>query len=65
LPPRWASVRVSTLVMDGGQSPVWMRRAAQALANVLPNAQHRTLEGQTHDVASEILAAPLEGFFGG
>jgi pimeloyl-ACP methyl ester carboxylesterase len=65
LPPRWASVRVSTLVMDGGKSPVWMRHGAQALANVLPNAQHRTLEGQTHDVAPEIVASVLERFFAG
>jgi pimeloyl-ACP methyl ester carboxylesterase len=66
LPPqRWASATVPTLVMDGGASPAWIRHAAQALANILPHAQHRTLEGQTHDVAPEVLAPVLAGFFVG
>jgi hypothetical protein len=30
---------------------------------VLTNAQHRTLEGQTHAVAPEVLAPVLEEFF--
>jgi pimeloyl-ACP methyl ester carboxylesterase len=44
---RWASVTVPTLVTDGGKSPAWMRQANQTLAASLPNAQYRTLEGQT------------------
>ncbi|MDP9476724.1 MAG: alpha/beta hydrolase [Actinomycetota bacterium] len=60
---RWASATVPTLVMDGGASPGWVHRGAQTLADVLPKAQRRTLEGQTHDVASEILALALEEFF--
>src|SRR5713226_8400082 len=62
---RVASVTVPTLVIDGGASPVWMHNAAQAVADVLPNAQRRTLEGQTHDVAPEGLAPVLEEFFAG
>jgi pimeloyl-ACP methyl ester carboxylesterase len=60
---RWAAARMLTLVMDGGASPPWIRHAAQALANVLANAQHRTLEGQTHDVAPAVLGPELERFF--
>lgn len=60
---RWASVAVPTLVMDGGASPTWARNAAQTLADVLPHAQRRTLEGQTHDVAPEALAPVLAAFF--
>jgi pimeloyl-ACP methyl ester carboxylesterase len=45
---QWASITVPTLVLDGGKSPVPMRHAAQALAGVLPNAEHRTLDGQSH-----------------
>ena len=60
-----ASVTVPTLVLDGGASPAFMQNAAQAVADALPNAQHRTLEGQTHDVAPEILAPVLEEFFAG
>lgn len=60
---RMASVMVPTLVMDGGASPAWMRHTGQALADALPNAQHHTLEGQTHDVASEAVAPMLQDFF--
>ncbi len=62
---RLSSVTVPTLVMDGGASPAFMHNAAQAAAHALPNAQHRTLEGQTHDVAPDALAPVLEKFFAG
>jgi pimeloyl-ACP methyl ester carboxylesterase len=58
-----ASIAVPILVMDGGASPAFMHSAAQAVADALPNAQHRTLEGQTHDVAPEVLAPVLIEFF--
>ncbi len=60
---RLASVTVSTLVLDGGASPAFMRNAAHATADVLPNAHYRTLEGQTHAVAPEVLAPILDEFF--
>ena len=53
---RAASVTAPTLVIAGGASWAWMRNTAQALADILPNAQHRILEGQTHDVAPNVLA---------
>lgn len=62
---RWASVRVPTLVMNGGQSPAWMRHGNRSLANVLPNAQYRTLEGQTHNVKPKAHAPTLVEFFKG
>ena len=62
---RIASVTVPTLVIDGGASPAWMRNAARAVADILPDAQRRTLEGQTHDVAPAALAPVLEEFFAG
>lgn len=60
---RVASVRVPTLVIDGGVSPAWMHHAAQAVADTLPDAQRRTLPGQTHGVATEAIAPVLEEFF--
>jgi len=60
---RVASVRVPTLVIDGGASPAWMHHAAQAVADALPNAQRCTLPGQTHGVAAEAIAPVLEEFF--
>jgi pimeloyl-ACP methyl ester carboxylesterase len=62
---RVASVTVPTLVIDGGASFPFMRETAQALADVLPDGHHRTLEGQTHDVAPEAMAPVLAGFFAG
>jgi len=62
---QWASVTIPTLVMDGGASPVWMRNAARALADILPHAQYHTVEGQTHDVAPGALAPVLVEFFKG
>ena len=62
---RWASVTVPTLVMDGGKSPRWMRHGNQALARVLPNAQYRTLDGQTHMLKPKAHAPALVEFFNG
>jgi pimeloyl-ACP methyl ester carboxylesterase len=60
---RLASITISTLVMDGGASPVFVHAATQAVAHALPNAKHATLEGQTHDVAPQALAPVLVEFF--
>jgi hypothetical protein len=57
------AIRASTLVMEGGASPPWMREANRTLASVIPNASLRTLEGQTHDVDVETLAGALREFF--
>jgi pimeloyl-ACP methyl ester carboxylesterase len=62
---RWTSVTVPTLIMDGGNSPEWMRHANRSLANVLPNAQYLTLERQTHMVKAEAHAPTLVEFFKG
>jgi hypothetical protein len=59
----FADVHVRTLVLDGGASPAWMHRAAQAVADALPLGQRRTLEGQTHLVDPEVLAPVLLDFF--
>jgi pimeloyl-ACP methyl ester carboxylesterase len=60
---RLASVTIPALVIDGGASFPWMSETAQALADTLPNAERRTLEGQTHNVAPGTLAPVLQGFF--
>jgi pimeloyl-ACP methyl ester carboxylesterase len=59
---RAAKVAVPTLVMNGTTIP-FMLDTAPALANAIPHAQHRTLEGQSHDVNLEVLAPVLVGFF--
>jgi pimeloyl-ACP methyl ester carboxylesterase len=61
---RWTRAEAPTLVVAGGKSPAWMRNAMHALARVLPNAKHHTLEGQTHMVSAKALAPVLAEFFG-
>lgn len=52
--------------MDGGKSAAWQRNAVQALTDVLPDAQRRTLVGQGHSapvMAPKKLAPMLIDFF--
>jgi hypothetical protein len=60
---RWASATVPTLVVDGSASPQWMHNGSDAIAEVLPEALRRTLEGQTHAVDPAVLAPVVEDFF--
>jgi pimeloyl-ACP methyl ester carboxylesterase len=59
----WAKVTVPALAIAGGKSPTWMQNGTRALATVLSHAEHRTLEGQTHDVGAKALAPVLHEFF--
>jgi pimeloyl-ACP methyl ester carboxylesterase len=62
-PKQWSRTTTPTLVMDGGKSPAWMRSAMKSLADVLPNAKYRTLDGQTHIIKARAHVAPLVEFF--
>jgi pimeloyl-ACP methyl ester carboxylesterase len=61
---RWTSYTEPVLVAVGAKSPVWMRNAMTALADVLPNAELRTLDRQTHMVSEKAIAPVLIDFFG-
>jgi len=52
-----------TLVMHGGAGAPFMKQTALALSQAIPNAKFRTIEGQTHAVASEVIAPVLIEFF--
>ena len=58
----WASIVTPTLVVDGGKSPASLRRAADALAGHMPNAERRTLDGQSHNLSMKLMAPVLEEF---
>jgi Alpha/beta hydrolase family len=58
------AVAAPVLVLSGGASPQSLQRAAKATAQAFPTAEHRTLAGQTHDVAPDALAPVLIEFFG-
>src|SRR5262245_9769333 len=52
-----------TLVLDGSESPAFFQEAAEVLAKAMPQAQRKTLAGQTHQVSPEALAPVLTEFF--
>ncbi|GGO62719.1 alpha/beta fold hydrolase [Nonomuraea cavernae] len=58
-----ASLTQPALVLNGGDSPAWMRKAGTAVARTIPTACHRLLPGQSHDVAPQALAPELLEFF--
>jgi pimeloyl-ACP methyl ester carboxylesterase len=62
-PAEWASVTAPTLVAYGSKSPAQLQKGSQALAEVLPNAELRRLDGQTHNVSVKAFAPVLIDFF--
>ncbi len=60
---RAAALAVPTLIINGSESYPFMHESAAALASAIPHAQHRTLSGQSHEVAAEALAPVLVEFF--
>lgn len=60
-----AEVDTPTLVIDGGESWEVMRTGAQALADVLPNGERRTLPGESHHINPEPTAAAVAEFLSG
>lgn len=57
-------VSVPTLVMDGEKSMGFMHPTADRIAELVPNAQRKTIKGQTHQAAPEAVAPLLIEFFG-
>ena len=60
----FADTKTPTLVLVGGASFPWMAVTAQELADALPDAKRKTLEGQQHNVDANALAPVLVEFFG-
>ena len=61
---RLATVTVPALVLDGGEMP-WLSEGVRALVDVLPNAQHRTLPGQSHAISADVLVTAVRDFLAG
>ncbi len=60
---RAAAVHIPTILINGGAGAPFMHVTADALAQAIPNAQRRTLAGQGHDVAADVIAPVLKEFF--
>lgn len=63
-PDEWQSVTVPALVIHGAKSPSTLRNGSRALAEVLPDAQLRVLEGMGHRLKVPVLAPVLAEFLG-
>ena len=61
---RLASVTVPVLAVAGDASPLWLRRATEAVADAAPEGRYHVLEGQNHMVDPQALAPVLTDFFG-
>jgi pimeloyl-ACP methyl ester carboxylesterase len=60
-----ATITVPTLVMGGSKAKPNMASAVAGVAQAVPGAVHKTLEGQTHQVKNEAIAPELIEFFKG
>jgi pimeloyl-ACP methyl ester carboxylesterase len=63
LPLQWTAAAQPVLVVTGGESEPFFHSGAQAIARLLPNAEHRILEGQSHAVAPAAIAALMAECF--
>lgn len=61
-PDEWASVTVPALVVYGGKSPSNLQKGSRALAEVLPTAELRVLDGVGHRLKVDVLAPVLSEF---
>lgn len=63
---RWATAAMPTLVLTGGKSEAFFHKGGDALAEVLPNAQHRILKDQHHGsvvMSPNVVASEITQFF--
>ncbi len=63
---RVTALTIPALIMDGGanvETMPFMRASADALAQAIPHAERRTLEGQTHEVDPKVIAPVMTAFF--
>lgn len=59
---RWAKLSVPALILHGRGTFPFVIDAAGALADLLPTASLKPVEGEQHDVAAEVLAPVLREF---
>jgi pimeloyl-ACP methyl ester carboxylesterase len=63
---RWTTASMPTLVLTGGKSEVFFHKAGDALAEVLPHAEHKILKDQHHGSAvmsPDVIASEMIQFF--
>ena len=63
-PAEWTAVTAPTLVVAGQKSPQQLHSAALAVTEVLPQAEHKVLEGQSHNPSMKAMAPVVAEFVG-
>ena len=48
-----ASITVPTLVLNGGNTAPWLAAASRAVADAIPGAVHRVIDGQDHGILQQ------------
>ena len=61
----FAAVTVPVQVVSGAKSPEVLRKGSQALAAVLPDAEHQELAGVSHNVKMDVLVPVIADFVAG
>jgi pimeloyl-ACP methyl ester carboxylesterase len=61
-PEEWASVTLPTLVAYGSKTTSALRKGSAALAQVLPDAELKSVERQTHNFSPKALAPVVTAF---
>jgi pimeloyl-ACP methyl ester carboxylesterase len=59
---RWAAVTMPTLVMHGTRTFPFIIAGTRALAELMPTATLRAVEGEQHDAPADVLASALRDF---
>jgi hypothetical protein len=62
---RLAAITTPTLVINSEHSDSRLQTWARGVADTLPDARHRSLQGEWHGVPDEVLAPALTEFFTG
>jgi len=63
-PRRWSKVTMPALVINGDATFPFIAASVEAVAKALPNATRRTLAGQGHGPAPEVIGPVLAEFIG-
>lgn len=56
-------ISIPTLVLDGEKTLDFIHPAADRIAKLIPNAQRKTIPGQSHQAAPDVVAPLLSEFF--
>jgi pimeloyl-ACP methyl ester carboxylesterase len=59
---RFQTIDAPVLVMSGAKTDERLKRAARAIAAIVPHATHRELAGQTHNVKPDVLTPAVVEF---